>query len=70
MTFTLGVRSSEALGQQYERNMALMAAIARASGATFYGIIQPNAYVSPGEESRDPEKKRVKGGNRQKLLPS
>ena len=53
MTATLGVRSSRTLGQQYERNMTLMAAIARASGATFYGIIQPNAYVGPGEESNE-----------------
>jgi lysophospholipase L1-like esterase len=56
MTATLGVRSRETLGQQYERNMTLMAAIARAGGAKFYGIIQPNAYVSPGGHSRDPEK--------------
>jgi lysophospholipase L1-like esterase len=68
MTFTLGVRSSETLGQQYERNMTLMAAIARASGATFYGIIQPNAYVSPGGESRAPEKNRVKGGKLAKKI--
>jgi lysophospholipase L1-like esterase len=62
MTATLGVRSSETLGQQYERNMALMAAIARAGGAKFYGIIQPNAYVSPGGHSRDPEKEGAKEG--------
>ena len=52
MSEALGVRSSRTLGQQYERNMALMSAIARASGANFYGIIQPNALVGPGGDSR------------------
>jgi len=47
---TLGVPTSRTLGQQYERNMVLMNAIAQVSGATFYGIIQPNAYVGPSGE--------------------
>ena len=51
---TLGVPSRRTLGQQYERNLVLMDAIARASGATFYGIIQPNAYVGPEGEIRTP----------------
>jgi lysophospholipase L1-like esterase len=51
---TLGVPSSRTLGQQYEKNLVLMDAIARASGATFYGIIQPNAYVDPRGEPRTP----------------
>ena len=51
---TLGVPSSKTLGQQYERNLILMDAIARANGATFYGIIQPNAYVGPSGEARTP----------------
>ena len=51
MTATLGVPNSGSLGQQFERNMALMAAIAHACGATFYGIIQPNAYVSSLRQS-------------------
>ena len=50
---TFGVPTSRTLGQQYERNMVLMEAIARASGATFYGIIQPNAYVRPGGEIKN-----------------
>ena len=40
---TFGVPTSRTLGQQYERNMVLMEAIARASGATFYGIVRPNS---------------------------
>jgi lysophospholipase L1-like esterase len=44
-TTTLGMPTARTLAQQYERNLILMEAIARASGATFYGIIQPNAYV-------------------------
>ena len=43
-SYTLGVKSSLTLGQQYERNVVLMESIARAQGATFFGIIQPNAY--------------------------
>ena len=31
-----------------------MDAIARASGAIFYGIIEPNAYVGPDGEIRTP----------------
>jgi lysophospholipase L1-like esterase len=52
---TLGVPSRRTLGQQYEKNLVLMDAIARVSGATFYGIIQPNAYVGPSGESRAPQ---------------
>jgi len=51
---TLGVPISRTLGQQYEKNLVLMNAIAQVSGATFYGIIQPNAYVGPSGESKTP----------------
>jgi len=59
LNFTLGIPSSRSFGQQYERNMALMAAIAGACGASFYGIIQPNAYVA-AESSRDMRQKGTK----------
>jgi len=52
ISYTLGVRSSLTLGQQYERNVTLMESIARAQGAAFFGIIQPNAYFG----SKRPEK--------------
>ena len=44
VTYTLGVESSSTPAQQYERNLVLMEAIARARGATFFAFIQPNAY--------------------------
>lgn len=43
--FTLGVETRRTPGQWYERNLHLMKAIASSSGAKFFGIIQPNAYV-------------------------
>ena len=51
---TFGLPNGKTLGQHYEKNMVLMDAIARASGATFYGIIQPNAYVGSGGEIKTP----------------
>lgn len=68
MTVTLGVPNSGSLGQQFERNMVLMAAIAHACGATFYGIIQPNAYVSSGRQSGITEASSMKGGKGAKYV--
>jgi lysophospholipase L1-like esterase len=56
MSATLGIPTRRTLGQQFERNMILMDAIARASGATFYGIIQPNDYVGSGGQLKGPKK--------------
>ena len=54
--------------KQFERNMVLMAAIAHACGATFYGIIQPNAYVSSGRQSGITEASSMKGGKGAKYV--
>lgn len=43
--YTLGLDTARSRGQWYERNLALMHAISEASGAKFFGVIQPNAWV-------------------------
>ena len=58
MTITLGTRTNRTLAQQFERNLILMEAISRSTGATFYGIIQPNDYVGPGANSKAPKEGR------------
>ncbi|MEZ4281820.1 MAG: SGNH/GDSL hydrolase family protein [Myxococcota bacterium] len=43
--YSLGLETQRSLGEWYARNLSLMNAVARASGAEFLGVIQPNAYV-------------------------
>jgi len=43
--YTLGLDTARNPGQWYERNLTLMHAISEASGAKFFGIIQPNCFV-------------------------
>ncbi|HEX5066894.1 MAG TPA: SGNH/GDSL hydrolase family protein [Myxococcota bacterium] len=57
VTSTLGVASSSTLGEQYERNLVLMEAVARARGAAFFGFIQPNAYFRSRHQGKPGEAK-------------
>lgn len=58
--FTLGVDTLRSLGKWYERNLALMEAVARTSGAEFFAVLQPNAYIGDYEWGADYEKQRGK----------
>jgi len=56
LTYTLGVDTKRSLGECYARNLALMHAVAKASGAGFLAVVQPSAYVGDYEWEADFEK--------------
>lgn len=43
--YTLGVATERSHAEWYLRNLQLMDAISKVSGAQFFGVLQPNAYV-------------------------
>ena len=52
LSYTLGLETTRSMGEWYARNLSLMRAVSRASGAEFLAVVQPNAYVG-GEVGRD-----------------
>lgn len=54
--YTLGMDTSRSIGKWYERNLSLMEAVARASDAKFFAVLQPNAYVGDYEWSAEYER--------------
>ncbi len=53
MDYTLGIPTSNSLGEQYKKNIRLMNAISVACGSEFMAFIQPNGYF-PIENSATP----------------